>query len=197
MPCPSTYLVAATFAVLACADTIKITAQSDNTFSPSSATAKQGDILEFHFQSKNHSVVAGDYKYPCSPVPIGSGFFSGFLDAESGEASKVFRVTVSNGDPLVFYSSQEAECPKGMVGIVNANDKQTLDDYKKRAGELARGVTPGTSSYGGELADNKSSGSKSNDGGKKDEKNDKSAANTLRAPFATIVAILGAVMICV
>lgn len=183
MPSPKKYLYlpAAGLAALAAADTIKITAQSDNSFSPNSVTAKQGDIIEFHFQPKNHSVVAGDYKYPCSPVPIGSGFFSAFVAAESGEADKVFRVTVNNTNPLPFYSSQGDECPKGMVGIINPTDKESLDDYKKRAGELARGVTPGTAIYGGELAANKGSGKTNDKDGKGGSKDEKSSVGELKA----------------
>lgn len=110
---------------------------------------------------------------------------------------KVFRVTIANTDPIVFYSSQGDECPKGMVGIVNPNDKETLDDYKKRAGALARGVTPGQSTYGGELAGNTApspTGSKNNDKDNKDGKDGKSAAGTLLIPLLTLVTSLGAII---
>lgn len=90
MPSLKTILAVVSMLAMAQADTVKITAQSDNTFSPDSVTAKQGDILEFHFQARNHSVVAGDYTYPCSPLPVGSGFFSGFVDVEKGEAVRLF-----------------------------------------------------------------------------------------------------------
>lgn len=87
----------------------------------------------------------------------------------------MFRVALNNTDPLVFYSSQGDECSKGMVGIVNANDNHTLQNYRMRAGQLARGVTPGTSSYGGELADAKASGkSKSKDKDREDGKHNES-----------------------
>lgn len=90
-----TILAVTSMITMAQADTIKITAQSDNTFSPGSVKAKQGDILEFHFQSQNHSIVAGDYKYPCSPLPVGSGFFSGFVDAEKGEAVGLLNLAIN------------------------------------------------------------------------------------------------------
>lgn len=104
-------------------------------------------------------------------------------------------MTVANTDPVPFYSSQGDECPKGMVGIINPSDKETLDDYKKRASGLARGVTPGKSSYGGEMADNKSAaptggkGDGKNDG--KDSKDGKSAASAERAPMMALVAAFG------
>ncbi|KAG6028694.1 hypothetical protein E4U41_000609 [Claviceps citrina] len=173
MPSLTTYLAAAGLAALAVADTVKITAKGNSTFSPDSVTAKAGDVLEFHFQSRNHSVVAGDYKFPCFPLPMATGFFSGFVPVESGESDKVFRVKLADANPLVFYSSQGDECSRGMVGIVNPNDEQTLQSYKWRASQLATGVTPSTSFYGGELADEKAS-NKTNDQnqGKKDDNAD-------------------------
>jgi hypothetical protein len=79
-------LTFATLASLASTKTIKITATSDNTFDPDSIEADKDDVLEFHFEAKNHSVVAGDYQYPCSPLDLGSGFFSGFISTDSGTA---------------------------------------------------------------------------------------------------------------
>ncbi|PTB70882.1 hypothetical protein BBK36DRAFT_1137529 [Trichoderma citrinoviride] len=157
MPSLKSFVSAIALAYLANAKTIKITATSDNTFDPSTVKASDGDILEFVFEPKNHSVVAGDYRYPCSPLELGTGFFSGFFPTSSGEADKVFRVEVNGTDPIPFYSSQGNECASGMVGIVNPSANQTLADYKKRASALARSVTPGRTSFGGEIADNDSS----------------------------------------
>lgn len=81
-----TFLVAAAMAGLAAAETIKITAASNNTFTPDTVKANDGDILEFHFQPLNHSVAAGDYRNPCSPMAAGSGFFSGYMAVNSGES---------------------------------------------------------------------------------------------------------------
>lgn len=85
MPSIKSLLSAFALAYLANAATIKITATSSNTFDPSTITAKDGDVLEFIFEPKNHSVVAGDYRYPCSPLELGTGFFSGFFATSSGE----------------------------------------------------------------------------------------------------------------
>ncbi|KAL7919699.1 hypothetical protein ACQKWADRAFT_315432 [Trichoderma austrokoningii] len=155
MPFIKSLLSAAALACLASAETIKITATSSNTFDPSSITASHGDVLEFHFEPKNHSVVSGLYDFPCTPVQLGTGFFSGFtFNTTDGEAEKVFRVTVNGTDPIPFYSSQGNECAGGMVGIVNPSKNQTLADYKKRASALARSVSPGRTAFGGEIADN-------------------------------------------
>ncbi|KAL7933638.1 hypothetical protein V8C35DRAFT_303473 [Trichoderma chlorosporum] len=164
MPSFKSLLSAFALAYLANADTIQITATSDNTFDPSTVKAAHGDVLEFIFEPKNHSVVAGDYRYPCSPLELGTGFFSGFFPTDSGENDKVFRVEINGTDPIAFYSSQGNECASGMVGIVNPSGNQTLADYKKRASALARSVSPGTKPFGGDIADNDNS-SNSTSGG--------------------------------
>ncbi|KAM0449091.1 hypothetical protein ACHAPV_001816 [Trichoderma viride] len=172
MPSVKSLLSAAALACLASAETIKITATSSNTFDPSTITASHGDILEFHFEPKNHSVVSGLYAFPCTPMQLGTGFFSGFsFNTTDGEADKIFRVTVNGTDPTPFYSSQGNECAGGMVGIINPSKNQTLEDFKKRASALARSVSPGRTSFGGEIADNddssnSTSGGNSSSGGK-------------------------------
>ncbi|KAG6099315.1 hypothetical protein E4U30_006804 [Claviceps sp. LM220 group G6] len=158
MPSIKTYLAAAGLAASAAADIIKITATTDSAFNPNSVTAKAGDVLEFHFQSGNHSVVAGDYHFVCSPLPIGYGFFSGYVNVDPGQIGKVFRVSLANDEPLVFYSSQVGDCSRGMVGIVNPNEQQNLENYMMRASLLSQDMIPdaachGTEIYGGQLAD--------------------------------------------
>ncbi|KAG5926446.1 hypothetical protein E4U42_003292 [Claviceps africana] len=217
MPSLKTFLAAAGLAALAVADTISITAMSNNTFSPDSVTAKQGDVLEFRFPSGNHSVVAGDYDCPCFALPPGSGFSSGTFDANSYEDDKVFRVTLSNADPVVFYSSQGDDCSKGMVGIVNPNEKQTLHKYRMRASQLAR-CTTDKCCYGEESVDEEAScdvGDKDSKCGKKDSgmgtkdsgigKNDtscgpkdnpgdiivKSSVNMLQVPLFAVTVVMG------
>lgn len=78
----SIFATAAFLAAAVNAKTVTITAKSDNRFDPDSTTADKGDMLEFHFQGSKNSVVAGDYQYPCSPVQIGTGFFSGLVDGD-------------------------------------------------------------------------------------------------------------------
>ncbi|KAF4999141.1 hypothetical protein FGRMN_2669 [Fusarium graminum] len=191
MPSLKTVFVSATLACLASAKTIKITATSDDKFDPEEVEAKKGDVLEFHFEPRNHSVVAGDYRYPCSPLDLGTGFFSGFLPTDSGSADKVFQVTVNDTDPTPFYSSQGDECAKGMVGIINPDSKKTLDDYKKRASELSSGVNPGKKVFGGELVDSDDADSDDKSSGKSGSKGDDNAGRVLGAPFAGIIAVVG------
>lgn len=75
-------------AALAClqitAKLIKITATSENTFEPNQVAADQDGILDFRFESKNHSVVSREYDKPCTPQPFREGFFSGFFPVDNG-----------------------------------------------------------------------------------------------------------------
>ncbi|KAF5020501.1 hypothetical protein F66182_7464 [Fusarium sp. NRRL 66182] len=203
MPSLKSMFVSAAVICLASAETIRITATSDNKFDPEEVEAEEGDVLEFYFEAKNHSVVAGDYRYPCSPLDLGSGFFSGFVPTDDGSADQVFQVTVNNTEPTPFYSSQDKECADGMVGIINPDSNKTLADYKERASELSSGVTPGRQVFGGELVDADDADSDDSNEGNDDSSSSNSnqdgdnAADTLGAPFAGIIAALGLAFIMV
>ncbi|KAM4056718.1 extracellular serine-rich protein [Hirsutella rhossiliensis] len=186
MPCLKTCLAAAALACVASADTIKVTATSGNTFNPDAVKAEVGDTIEFHFQARNHSVVSGVFENPCSPMQLGSGFYSGFMPATGGEASKVFRIKVNSLEPVPFYSSQGDECPKGMVGIINPNGNKNLDTYRNQARALSRSVTPGSSPYGGELDDNDDPRVPRNPDGTV-----KAAAGALSVPMMSLAAAVG------
>lgn len=68
---------------LASAKTIEIKAGPGLDFSPSSTTAAKGDVLEFHFYPRNHSVAQGFYANPCQPAQE-AGFFSGYVPSQDG-----------------------------------------------------------------------------------------------------------------
>ena len=52
-------------------------------FKPESVAADVGDLLQFHFYPKNHSVVQGSFSSPCQP--LAGGVYSGFFPEETGE----------------------------------------------------------------------------------------------------------------
>lgn len=84
----SSTLLALAAAAPAFAKTVEITAGEDNKFSPETVTAEKGDVLEFHFGPKNHSVAMGEFDSingPCVPANEG-GFFSGYFAVDSGES---------------------------------------------------------------------------------------------------------------
>lgn len=57
-------------------------------FSPEIVYANVGDILEFHFEQYNHSVVMGDWNTACAPAKTG-GFYSGFIPSIEPQSENV------------------------------------------------------------------------------------------------------------
>ncbi|GKT87436.1 extracellular serine-rich protein [Colletotrichum tofieldiae] len=47
-------------------------------FDPDNVVAEIGDIIEWHFLPRNHSVVESNFADPCTPLADGTSFFSGF-----------------------------------------------------------------------------------------------------------------------
>ncbi|KAK1836896.1 hypothetical protein QBC39DRAFT_326322 [Podospora conica] len=121
-------------------------------FEPNSIYAKPGDIVEFRFWARNHSVVAGTFDRACVPATRG-GFFSGFIPTAAGARNDtVFRVTINSTDPIVFYCSQNtgSHCKSGMVGTINAAEARGVDFYKALAANASTAVSP-PRVFGGQL----------------------------------------------
>ncbi|KEZ43109.1 hypothetical protein SAPIO_CDS4987 [Scedosporium apiospermum] len=214
-------ILALTAGVPALAETIKITAGENNKFDPESVTAKSGDILEFRFGPKNHSVAMGEFDSingPCVPANEG-GFFSGYFAVDSGESDKVFRVTVNDTEPIVFYSTQGwlamrsmsrrrirlltreflpqgRECSEGMIGAVNLASENDLSTYRDKASKLSQAVAP-RDVFGGVVADADSSSEDNDDSkGNQDKKDGEGAAASVRVGLASAcVAALVALMV--
>jgi plastocyanin len=107
-------------------------------FEPQNVVAEIGDLIEFHFLPKNHTVVQSSFDKPCEPLEDGSGVFSGFnFKVDNGEADKVFTFMVKNKEPFWYYCSQPAmeHCKSGMSGVINQNfnGDKTLAAYKEKA----------------------------------------------------------------
>lgn len=64
--------------------------ESGLTFSPNSTTAAVGDVLEFTFYPKNHTVVQGAFNSPCDVGSVTAGFYSGFMPTSSGTNVSIF-----------------------------------------------------------------------------------------------------------
>jgi plastocyanin len=132
----------------ATAATIRVDVGRALTFNPKSITAAVGDVLEFHFLGGEHDVARGDFNKPCEPAASG-GFYSGVFRPTGGESPDVFRVPVTDTDPMFFYCSVEFHCSGGMVGVVNPSSGQTLEAYESAAISAIE-VSP-ASPFGGQL----------------------------------------------
>ncbi|KAK6507921.1 hypothetical protein TWF481_006342 [Arthrobotrys musiformis] len=125
-------------------------------FDPENIVAEPGDIVEFHFLPRNHSVAQSNFANPCQPISD-TAFFSGFVPTNYGQNENVFQITVEDRNPIWFYCSQTTgnHCQSGMSGVINQNfdsNEFTLAKYKARAAEIGgTSTSPRYVGYGGNL----------------------------------------------
>ncbi|KDQ59248.1 hypothetical protein JAAARDRAFT_176046 [Jaapia argillacea MUCL 33604] len=116
------------FAILASVITLSLAAVFDVSvgaggllkFDPETVTAQKGDIVNFVFHPKNHTVTQSSFNAPC--VPLAGGFNSGFTPvASEGGGLPNFPVTVNDSTtPIWVHCEQVGHCGKGMVFAINA-----------------------------------------------------------------------------
>lgn len=116
-------------------------------FDPDNVVAEIGDVVEWHFLPKNHSVAQSSFAKPCVPdadVPV--SFFSGFQPTASGQAENVFQIVVEDTNPTWYYCAQTvgSHCQMGMAGVINQNfnSPNTLAAYKTNAAKTGMSVIP-------------------------------------------------------
>ncbi|KAK6337142.1 hypothetical protein TWF718_009926 [Orbilia javanica] len=125
-------------------------------FDPENIVAEPGDIVEFHFLPRNHSVAQSSFSNPCQPIGS-TAFFSGFIPSIAGQSNDVFSITIEDRNPIWFYCSQTNgnHCQSGMSGVINQNfdsNEFTLARYKARAAEIGGvSTSPSIVGYGGNL----------------------------------------------
>ncbi|OAA59893.1 extracellular serine-rich protein [Niveomyces insectorum RCEF 264] len=110
-------------------------------FDPNNVVAEVGDIVEWHYLPKNHSVAQSSFGSPCQPLADANGnavgFFSGFQPTAEGQAPDVFQIVVENTNPTWYYCAQTVgnHCQKGMAGVINQNfdSANTLAAYEAAA----------------------------------------------------------------
>jgi plastocyanin len=79
------FLAATAFASLAAAATHRVDVGKNGlAFTPNSTVAAVGDVVEFHYFPKNHSVVQTSFAGPCE-FDLPNPFFSGFMPVTAGE----------------------------------------------------------------------------------------------------------------
>ncbi|KAF1947538.1 Cupredoxin [Clathrospora elynae] len=124
------------------------------TFLPNNVVAQPGDLVQFQFHPKNHSVVQSTFDNPCVPIQNimankTDAFFSGFMptNVSAGATSKVLTYTihVKDAKPIWFYCSQAKHCQSGMVGAINAppSGKKTMAAFIALAATASENLSPG------------------------------------------------------
>ncbi|KAL0941406.1 extracellular serine-rich protein [Colletotrichum truncatum] len=118
------------------------------TFNPDNVVADVGDIVEWHFLPRNHSIVQSSFGNPCEPLADGSGFFPGFEFATAeGQAENVFQIVVKDKNPIWYYCPQNVgnHCSSGMVGVINQNFNNqdfSLRRHKEIAATKSQSIIP-------------------------------------------------------
>ncbi|KAK3077185.1 hypothetical protein LTS18_010992 [Coniosporium uncinatum] len=93
-------------------------------FEPNSVTANVGDMVQFQFYPKNHSVAQSNFANPCMPIQMSdaaaaaNAFYSGFMPTDR-MGQLTYTIQVKDTNPIWFYCSQGKHCQNGMVGAIN------------------------------------------------------------------------------
>ncbi|KAJ7460994.1 hypothetical protein B0H11DRAFT_2057691 [Mycena galericulata] len=87
-------------------------------YTPSSVVANVGDVVQFTFKQKNHTITQSTLATPCSPLE--GGFDSGFVPVAANETDfPLAQLTVKDTNPIWIYCKQTGHCQQGMVFAVN------------------------------------------------------------------------------
>ncbi|KAH9984888.1 hypothetical protein BJV77DRAFT_952280, partial [Russula vinacea] len=105
-----------------------------------------GDIVEFTFHPKNHSVTQSSFAAPCTPLK--GGFDTGFNPVAPGTSDwelPTRQFTVNDTNPIWIHCEQAANtaashCGKGMVFAVNPGAYGSFNSFENfKAEALAIG----------------------------------------------------------
>ncbi|THV54154.1 hypothetical protein BGAL_0033g00260 [Botrytis galanthina] len=119
-------------------------------FTPQEITAKPGDMVEFQFHERNHTVTQSAFDSPCQPMT--NAINSGFIPAAANQSMiTTFTMTVNSTAPMFMYCAQGKHCQAGMVLTINAsNGTQNFGTYKAAAAKATSNV-PAAAVGGGVL----------------------------------------------
>ncbi|EEP78068.1 predicted protein [Uncinocarpus reesii 1704] len=117
-------------------------------FYPDNLKVPQGDMVQFQFYPRNHSIVQSTFDRPCEPIsrsqPDIAGIRSGFMPLEDGTRQMpVFTIMVNDTKPMWFYCGQGKHCQNGMVMAINAVDgsNKTVEAYRALAANAGNSST--------------------------------------------------------
>ncbi|KAF2816061.1 Cupredoxin [Mytilinidion resinicola] len=152
------YTASATVAAAAGQETVHVVqvggTNGSTIFSPNSVIAAAGDLVQFQFNKKNHSVVQSTFDQPCVPIQNvmpnkTDAFFSGFMANNhtfgASGVQLVYTIRVKDTKPIWFYCSQAKHCQSGMVGAINAatSGNKTVQAFAALAALAPANLSPG------------------------------------------------------
>ncbi|KAG7440890.1 Cupredoxin [Guyanagaster necrorhizus] len=111
--------------------TVKVGENDGLTYDPTNVTAAAGDIIQFEFVAKNHTVTQSTFADPCQKMTTPTeGVDSGFVPV-NGTTFPVWSFTVNNASaPLWFYCAQTGHCAKGMVFAINPTANKSFAAFQ-------------------------------------------------------------------
>ncbi|KAF2750041.1 Cupredoxin [Sporormia fimetaria CBS 119925] len=123
-------------------------------FYPENLVAQPGDLVQFQFNPKNHSVVQSTFDQPCVPIQNimpnkTDAFYSGFMPTNASSVAAgnklTYTIRVMDTKPIWYYCSQGPHCQNGMVGAINApaSGNRTLASHKALAAAAPENLSPG------------------------------------------------------
>ncbi|KAL2258146.1 hypothetical protein VTK26DRAFT_8672 [Humicola hyalothermophila] len=121
---------------------------NDHRFDPDEITANVGDTVQFKFYPPGHRVVRAEFGFPCIPFEYANvhekGFDSGMIEPQVINDPPTFEVKVNSSEPIFFYCAAPGSCINyKMIGVINANETQTLDEQLKVAETVGYQLAPG------------------------------------------------------
>lgn len=102
-------------------------------YEPPSVTAKAGDVIQFQFMSKNHTITQSTFDKPCEAKADGVNSGFQFIPTETTVFPQ-WSITITNDTaPLWFYCAQGPHCQRGMVFAINPSAEKTFEKFKETA----------------------------------------------------------------
>ncbi|TFK63702.1 hypothetical protein BDN72DRAFT_847335 [Pluteus cervinus] len=120
-------------AVFAATYNVQVGPNGKLVYDPEYVVAAPGDVVNFTFNPKNHTVTQSAFNTPCVPLP--GGISSGFNPVTPGmNPLPTFQVHVTDNNPIWIHCEQVNHCPSGMVFAINPpTTGNTLDAFKQLA----------------------------------------------------------------
>jgi plastocyanin len=131
-------ILSAAASVQAATYNVLVGSNSTLTFNPTNLTGvNNGDIVNFQFVSKNHSVVQSTFAAPCTGAGVSSGF-QAVSDTTGASGFPTWSMTVENASaPLWFFCAQttntSTHCQMGMVFAINPTAAKSFDAFQQAA----------------------------------------------------------------
>jgi plastocyanin len=128
------------------------------TFEPYALSASPGDVVQFVFHQKNHTVTQTSFDNVCQPLldqyshkPVFDTDFQP-VAADQTDGFPTYNYTVGDTKPVWLYCRQKTHCGQGMVFAINCPTVGTnsFDNFKKAAlafGEKEKAQAAASSSW--------------------------------------------------